>query len=148
MFNRVKVFSLVTLLLAMAAVGVGCHSPSQYISPRVEGRVVNAITGQPISDVAIRRFSTASHDNDPPKGAEMLDSEPTVVTQADGSFIVKSRTSLAFLHHVRWYSVTFIFTRSGYEKQKRTYSFTEATKTPDGEPLVQAGEIKLNPISK
>jgi hypothetical protein len=126
----------------------GCHSPSQYTSPRVTGRVLNEQTQQPIQAVQVRRSADKPTSHEAPKGAQLLVQAPSVLTEANGSFALKSERALAFLWHIRWYSVTVSFTHPGYEALTRTFSLANSTNSPTGEPLVEAGDVLLRPLGK
>ena len=136
------------LAAAMSVAVTGCHSPSQYSSPRVTGRVLDEQTGQPLKDVAVRRVSDNTPVMAPPKGGEMLKQAPSIFTGADGAFVLKSVRDLAFLQRVQWYSVSLSFTHRGYEQLMKTYPLASATNTASGEPIVPAGDVLLKPVAK
>jgi hypothetical protein len=148
MTKRWSGYRWVLLILAVSAVGAGCHSPSQYSSPRVTGRVLDEQTRQPIKDVQVRRVWDTTPAMAPPKGAETLKQAPSVFTDADGSFVVESVRDLAFLQRLQWYSVSLSFTHRGYEQLMKTYPLSSSTNRPSGEPVVPAGEILLKPLAK
>jgi hypothetical protein len=134
--------------LAMSVGGAGCHSPSQYSSPRVTGRVLDEQTRQPIKEVQVRRVWDSTPAMAPPKGAEMLKQAPSVFTDANGSFVLESVRDLAFIQRVQWYSVSLSFTHRGYEQLMKAYPLSSSTNTPSGEPVVPAGDILLKPLTK
>src|SRR5436190_4277861 len=77
--------------------GTGCESPSQYVSPRITGRVLDEHTGQPIPKVRVQRWTAAPVGSmDSKKGAQNMDQEPHVFTVRDGTFALQSERSLAF----------------------------------------------------
>ena len=135
-------------LAILVVAGCGCHSPSQYTSPRVEGRVLDEQTQQPIRGVQVRRELNAPPPLDGPRGAEMLTRAPATRTDAAGCFVVESERALSFIGHSMWYSVTLSFTHADYERVVRSYSFSSSTNTASGEPVVPAGEILLRPLAK
>ena len=48
-----------------------------------------------------------------------------------------------------WFSVQLSFQRTGYERFRTNYSTLNlSTNSPHGEPLLDAGEIRLHPASK
>ena len=57
------------VLASSALLLAGCQSSpvlsSQYISPRVKGRVLDAATGQPIRNVSIRRLESGQNPKAP-----------------------------------------------------------------------------------
>jgi hypothetical protein len=140
------------LLWAGVLVGLcGCqHSLSQYISPRVTGRVVDAQTHQPISNVQVRRVVNrpTTDSMEPLKGAQALKQKPAARSETDGTFVVTSQTELIFFRSFYWYSVTLAFERSGYERLVQSYSATSSTISPTGEPRVEAGDVALTPASR
>ena len=145
----------VALLLGCAiAAGflVGCQStsPSQYISPRVEGRVLDAQTQQPLAGVKVRRVVPASAPavGQVPKGDATLEQTPAVRSHPDGTFVLASQRDLTLFRHTGWYSVTIAFEHAGYLPLTKEYTLGNATNTPAGEPLVKAGDILLAPRSK
>ena len=134
----------------LAGVLAGCKSAplSQYISPRVEGRVMDATSQQPLKDVEVRRVSgeDRTRSSQPAKGGEMMTKAPSVHTEADGTFVVASQRDVALLREPTWYSITLSFRLRGYESF--TASYTEATNNAAGEPVVRTGDIKLEPLAK
>lgn len=136
-------------LLALVSLGAGCaSSPSQYISPRVTGQVLDAQTRQPIAKVKIQRVHNQPRmdPNTAPRGAEAIQENWYAYTDAEGRFTVDSTTTLTFLQRVTWYSVTLAFSRAGYSGFTTNYTPAEATFLPSGEPVVNAGTILLRPL--
>jgi hypothetical protein len=142
-------FVRLSLLLGACAL-LACKSDSQYISPRVEGRVVDAQSHQPIGNVQVRRLSSNESYRvmDPPHGGEMMEKAPAVRTAPDGGFIMDSERDFAPLSKVGWYSVNLSFQHPAYQGCMMTYTVADATNTAKGEPLVKAGDIQLIPLSK
>ena len=145
--------SAVTLSWVMvASLSGGCKSmsPSQYIAPRVEGRVLDSQSHQPIKDVRVRRH--AADDNyraeDPPKGAEMIKKAPEVRTAADGTFVMESVRDIALLQEIGWFSLSLTFQHAAYERFNTNYTLARATNTVSGEPLIKTGDILLIPLAK
>ena len=133
-----------------ALIGAGCKSASQYISPRVEGRVVDARTQAPIEDVLITRFSDErAYDRaDPPRGGQLMQRSQGVRTGPDGTFVLASQRDVALLQRFGWYSLTLRFRHRAYEDLTVTYTLSQGTNTATGEPLVKAGDIQLTPRTK
>lgn len=149
--HRNAVTVLVALLFAVG-LGSGCstHKASQYISPRVEGRVLDSQTRQPVADVEVRRFEPGqetSRDNFP-HGGEVMQRTPPILSQPDGAFVLESQRDLALLRTLHWYSVSVTFALSGYERFTATYTPANTTNTAAGEPVVFAGDILLKPVRK
>ena len=143
-----RYISVVLGLTVSVAGGAGCHSPSQYSSPRITGRVLDEETRQPLKNVQVRRVSDTTPAMAPPKGGEMLKQAPSIFTDPDGGFVLKSVRDLAFIQRVQWYSVSVSFAHRGYEQLMMTYPLSSATNTPSGEPIVSAGDVLLKPLAK
>ena len=142
--------TLAVVIAALAMAGCKSATPSHYTSPRITGRVVDARTQQPIADVQVRRLVP----NQEPdvaqviKGGERLDQSPAVRTGRDGTFVLVSEKNLALFQKLGWYSVTLTLAHPNYERLTTEYTLLNATNTPTGEPLVQAGDIRLQPKPK
>jgi hypothetical protein len=146
-------FSLISrtaLSLLLVVTLTACKNPSQYISPRITGRVIDAQTHRPLEDVAIRRITGQDiyHSGEQLKGAQQIQLPAPVLTSADGTFEMVSTKALAFFRSVGWYAVTLSFKHDGYQDLLASYSLSQATNTPAGEPLVKAGDVLLEPVSK
>jgi hypothetical protein len=137
----------IILGLALSVGGAGCHSPSQYSSPRVTGRVLDEKTRQPIKNVQVRRVTDTTPAMAAPKGGEMLKQAPSIFTGPDGGFELKSVRDLAFIQRLQWYNVSVSFAHRGYEQLMMTYPLSSATNTPSGEPVVPAGDVLLKPLT-
>jgi hypothetical protein len=139
--------ALAVIILAISVTGCKSSSPSQYISPRITGRVLDAKTQQPIAGVQVRRLvpNQAPDVAQMIKGGERLDQSPVVRTGRDGEFVLVSEKNLALFQRLGWYSVNVAFVHSGYERLTTEYTLLNATNTPTGEPLVKAGDIRLQP---
>ena len=137
-------------MAALLLAGCQTYSPSQYLSPRVIGRVLDARTRQPIPDVLVRRFRSDENLRglDTSKGGQAMAQAPAVRTGPDGTFVLDSERNLAFLRKVGWYSVTLSFQHARYERFVTTYTLKDATKTSNGETLVKAKDILLVPLAK
>ena len=139
------------LVLALVA---GCQSSpvlnSQYISPRVTGRVLDAATSQPIRNVSIRRLTPGQIEavSSPAAGDQSLERTRALRTDRDGRFDLDSERDLTLFRRAGWYSVTLAFTHKGYERFVTNYNLTSAVVAPSGEPVVNAGSILLQPASK
>lgn len=135
-----------------ACVVAGCHStsPSQYIAPRVEGRVLDARSHQPIGGVTVRRIDPGADvaTGEVPKGAQALAQAPDVRTGDDGAFTLASDRNLQLFQRSGWYSITISFKNAGYVSFTTHYTRANATNTPGGEPLVKTGDILLVPLSR
>jgi hypothetical protein len=139
--------TLAFVIVAFAWAGCKSPSPSQYSSPRITGRVVDAQTRQPIAGVQVRRLTP---DQDPNvdqaiKGGQRVEQTRAVRTSGDGTFVLVSQRNLALFQRLGWYSVTIAFSHPRYERLTTEFTLANATNTPTGEPLVQAGDIRLQP---
>jgi hypothetical protein len=141
---------LAVLILACGLWGCKSYSPSQYIAPRVEGRVLDSQSRQPLKDVRVQRVNPdqSYRIDDPPKGGQMMEKTPAVRTAADGTFVLDSERSLALVRELGWYSVSLSFTHPAYERFTTNYTLAQATNTASGEPLVKTGDIRLIPLAK
>jgi hypothetical protein len=138
-------------LLLFAVALAGCQSAgSWYSSPRVTGQVLAADTRQPLPNATVRRVVPYPTDGEgtPPKGS-MLQMRPSGMrVDADGRFVVEATRVVTFFRRGGWHSVTVAVECSGYESFQTNYSaavFKE--RSPEGVPLVNAGDILLQPIS-
>jgi hypothetical protein len=141
------------LLFALTVCVAACksNSPAQYISPRVEGRVVDGHSHAPIQGVHVQRVTGDDSQKVPvgQKGGQLMEGRPVVVTTGkDGSFILDSEHDLAFLRKLGWYSVDISFEHPAYERLVATYTLSNAVNTATGEPVVKAGDILLAPLSR
>jgi hypothetical protein len=127
---------LIGCVIVAGVTGCGSTSPSRYISPRVEGRVLDAQTHQPIAGVRVRRLdaSTEAAPGEIPRGAQALEQAPEVRTENDGSFAVASQRDLELFRRSGWYSVAISFKHPGYGPFMTNYTPALAIKTPRGEP--------------
>ena len=136
--------ALVLLSCAAVLVGCGATSPSQYVSPRVTGRVLDMETGQPLKDVRVQRLTSDNlQTSTPAKGGHVMEAGPGVRTAADGKFMVKSIRFFGPFGSPGWYSVTLAFERNGYQSLVRSFTVAHSTNTVAGEPRVEAGDVLL-----
>ena len=138
------------VIAACLVAGCKTTSPSPYISPRVEGRVLDAKTHQPIAGVKVIRVEP---DLEPAvdqalKGGQTMERTPAVRSIKDGTFILDSERDLELFRRAGWYSVTLTFEHAGYTSITTNYTVANATNSPSGEPLVKAGDILLTPLSQ
>lgn len=159
MKTRIRCLAMITwgaalpLACVIAACGVaGCKSasPSQFIAPRVEGRVLDAQTRQPIAGVSVRRINRGADapSGETLKGAEVMAQTPDVRTGNDGAFALASDRNLRLFSRSGWFTVTIGFKHAAYASFTTNYTRANATNTPAGEPLVKAGDILLVRLSR
>jgi hypothetical protein len=116
-------FKIRYLTLIAVAVVAGCKStsPSQYISPRVEGRVLDVQTHQPIEAVKVQRLTAdeSYRVEDAPKGGQLMERAPSVAAGKDGRFILESDRAFALLRRLGWYAVSISFEHPAHQRSKR-----------------------------
>jgi hypothetical protein len=136
--------------LAAAVVAGGCKglTSAQYVSPRIEGRVVDSDSHEPIKDVQVRRVGSGNSSgvSDPPKGATRLETAPAIRTDEAGRFVLDSEKDIAVFGSIGWYSVTISLKHAAYEDLTETYTLENATNNASGEPVVKAGDILLRRV--
>ncbi len=136
-------------LAALVIVGCKSASPSQYTSPRITGRVLDAQTQQPIPGVQVRRLKPQDLNVDQAtKGGQRIEQTPIVRTGNDGTFVLVSERNLALFQRLGWYSVELALAHPMYERLTIEFTLANATNTPAGEPLVRADDIHLHPKSR
>ena len=141
---------LALLLFAVTLAGCSSIGFSYYSSPRVTGQVLAAESRQPLPDAIVRRVVSYPTDGEDtaPKGGQLLMRSDGVRTDADGRFALEAVKVVTLFRRGSWHSVTVSFERNGYESFETNYSagnFKE--RSPEGVPLVNAGDILLKPIS-
>jgi hypothetical protein len=138
--------TLASVMAALAVVGCQSASPSRYSSPRIAGRVLDARTQQPIQGVQVRRITPQDPNaGQTVKGGQRLEKSPAVRTDSEGNFVLDSERILTLFSRLGWYSVSVAFTHPNYERLTTEYTLLNATNTRSGEPLVRAGDIRLQP---
>jgi hypothetical protein len=145
--NRLFVLGLAALAL------VGCKSNplSLTISPRITGRVLAADTGNPLADVQVRNGEQAGtrYSTSPPKGGEQLMTRAPVETDPDGRFVLNTQSALTPFRGSGWFSVQLSFEHAGYERFLTNYSYLSlGTNTLNGQSVLDAGEIRMQPAGK
>jgi hypothetical protein len=129
----------------------GCQSGvTHYIAPEVTGRVLAADTHQPLSGATVQRGgSNQGNAFQPPKGGQVLIQYDGVRTDADGKFVLQSKSVIALFRSPGWWSAPVMVSYSGYETFQTNYTGDNVvTNTSDGPPLVDAGDILLHPLAK
>jgi hypothetical protein len=145
---------LITVPLLMAALA-GCQSREviHYTSPEVTGRVLAADTHQPLSGVSVQRVAQQTFGSywsfGSPKGGTLLMEPIGAHTDADGRFVLNSKSVFAIFMQPGWYSVPVIFSHSGYESFQTNYTASNViSNTPAGAPVVDTGDVLLQPEVK
>jgi hypothetical protein len=149
---KLRCLALFTAVVAPLLV-TGCQSGklSYYISPRVTGRVLAADTQQPLSKATVRRvtpLSSAGTDT-LPRGGQLQMEPGGVRTDADGRFVLEGERVIAVFRHRSWQAVTVSFAHAGYKSFQTNYTAARfKERSPEGVPLVNAGDVRLEPASK
>lgn len=142
---------LAWLLLTVALAGCQSGKLSHYISPRVTGRVLAADTHQPLPGATVRRVGPYQTDGEStaPKGGQLMMRPSGVRTDADGRFVIDGERDIALFRQAGWWSVMISFTADGYRFFQTNYTSAGVSSvSPEGEPLVDAGDILLQPKSQ
>jgi len=131
----------------------GCQSGkfSNYVSPRVTGRVLAADTQQPLGKATVRRVTQqpSAGTGTLPRGGQLQMEPGGVRTDTDGMFVLESERVITVFRHRGWQAVTVAFTHAGYQSFQTNYTagrFKE--RSPEGVPWVNAGDILLEPKLK
>jgi len=148
--KAVRKSALRLVVIVLGCMVVGCKSsPSQYVSPRVTGRVLDASTHLPIENAKVRLLKQEPPNvATPKKGGQVLQEPPAIRTAGDGTFDLAGRKSLRLFSRIGWYSVGLSFEHPDFRRYVTNYSIADAVKSPKGEPLVKAGDILLYPAKK
>jgi hypothetical protein len=139
-----------TVLLAGCEAGKLSGDFSHYVSPQVGGRVLAADTRLPLANATVRRVSPDRNAAaTPPKGGQLLKESGGVRTDAGGRFFLDGERAITLIRRGGWHSVTLSFTHAGYREYQTNYTAARsAEQPPDGAPLVNAGEVILQPKRK
>ncbi len=139
------------LLLALACAGCQSGTFSSYGSPRVTGQVLAADTRQPLPDTTVNRVAVypGTGTATAPKGAELQTRAGGVRTDADGRFALEAERVLTLFGRGGWHSVTVSFAHAGYADFQTNFSTANfKERSSEGEPLVEAGAILLEPKTR
>ena len=142
---------LAVCLAALALAGCKRVSLSPFVAPRVTGRVLSADTGAPLTGVKVTSISQAAESSHtmPPRGGELLMADYPAETDEDGRFALEAVRALTPFRGTHWFSVQLCFERAGYQRLRASYSSPNVgTNSPKGEPLLDAGDILLQPLQK
>src|SRR5262249_53603278 len=117
---------------------------------RVVGRVLDAETHQPLGGVEVRRLAEEQKPGpgEQRKGGQAMMLPQPVRSNSDGSFVLESQRALALFRKIHWFSVELSFELDHYETFSTNYILGESSIASHGEPVVQAGEILLQPLPK
>lgn len=138
-------------LLAIIMAGCQSRDVNHYTAPEVTGRVLAADTHQPVANVRVWRGGANNNFEPfgPPKGGQLLIQPGPVVTGADGRFVLDSQSTFALFRSPGWWTEQVTFHHAGYEYFQTNYTGTNVTSyTPAGAPVVDAGDVLLQPVVK
>jgi hypothetical protein len=142
MIRRIGLF-----LCALTLAGCKNLAWGPYVSPRVTGQVLAADTRRPLAGVKVARGRPEPRPlaGWPPRGGELLVRKPPTLTGPRGQFVLESERVLTLVRWGGWSSVRLTFERTGYLRFQTNYSLSSlaATNTPDGVPLLDAGQVLL-----
>src|SRR5215831_16609390 len=104
---------LAGLLLAVAASGAGCQwvGFTSHVTPQVSGRVLDADTRCPLAGVKVLRVLHGQVENPPTPvhGAQLMQQERPVTTNARGEFIYPGKSYFTILNEANWWTLTLSF---------------------------------------
>ena len=131
----------------------GCQSGkfTHYVSPQVTGRVLAADTREPLAHASVQRGGADQNFGafGPPKGGQMLMQPGAARTDADGRFVLNSKSVVAVFRQTGWVSVPVTYSHSGYITLRTNYTgANDISHTSAGVPVVNAGDILLQPLAK
>jgi len=131
----------------------GCQSGkfTHCVSPQVTGRVLAADTREPLAHASVQRGGTNPNFGafGPPKGGQRLMQPGAARTDADGRFVLDSKSVLAVFRPTGWVSVPVTYSHSGYETFRTNYTgANDVSHTDAGVPVVNAGDVLLQPLAK
>lgn len=139
--------SPVVLLLA-----VGCKSRplGPYTTPRITGQVLAADTHRPLPQVKVTRGSAHARRRtaSPLKGGEVLMRKAPVQTDQEGRFALASERVLSVFRGATWDTVPLSFDLSGFLHFETNVPVSSATTSASGKPVLDLGDILLQPAPK
>jgi hypothetical protein len=144
-----KLITFAFLLVILA--GCQSHDFNHVTSPEVVGRVVAADTHQPLANVRVRRpgANEKFEPSGPPKGGQVLIQLTPVRTDADGRFVLASQSTFALFASPGWWTVPVSYECAGYEGFTTNYTASDViSNTPSGPPVINVGDVLLQPLAK
>ncbi len=143
-FEQELVRLSVFLSLVLVA-GCKSHPLGPYISPRVEGQVVDA-AGRPLQHVKVIRGQPALNAiGNPPKGGQLLMAKAPEETNRQGHFTLPSERVLSIVRGSGWNEVKLTFLKPGFDAVKTNIPTKLAAISERGEPVLHIGLVQLRP---
>ena len=107
-------------------------------------------THQPLSEVAVKRVvpDYEAGTLEQVKGGEILQRTQPARSRPDGTFNLDSQKSVALFRDIAWFTVEVSFEHRNYERFVTNYTPKMTTNSPNGEPVIYAGEILMTPKSE
>jgi len=149
--NLPKFSAVAFFVLAASLAGCQSGGVTHYVSPEVTGRVLAADTHQPLADALVKRDGSGQgfEPFGPPKGGQLLIENNGVRTDADGKFVIQSKSVFALFRSPGWWSVPVAYSHSGYETYQTNYTGDNVTTNADADaPVVNAGDVLLHPLAR
>jgi hypothetical protein len=138
-------------LLIVALTGCQSDNYNHYTAPEITGRVLAAGTHQPLTNVHVLRGGPKGNFEPfgPPNGGKLLIQPAPVFTDADGRFLLESKSVFALFRSAGWWSAPVTYQRAGYESFSTNYTAANVvSNTSVGPPVVDAGDVLLKPEAK
>lgn len=145
----VRVRSWLGLIAWVFLCGCKAHPLGPYVSPQVEGEVLEAKTGAALPGVRVSRgkpgFDALSGY---PKGGQLLMAKAPALTGSDGRFTLAGERVLSVVRGAGWNEVRLTFAKAGYETLKTNVSLDLANYEENGRPVLKLGPVFLRSVDK
>lgn len=138
-------------LLTVALTGCQSDNYNHYTAPEITGRVLAADTHQPLANVHVLRGGPKDNFEPfgPSNGGKLLIQPAPVLTDADGRFVLDSKSVFALFRSASWWSAPVTYQRAGYDTFSTNYTAANVvSNTLAGPPVVDAGDVLLTPEAK
>ncbi len=147
---RLRLGPITFVFVTVALVSCKSRPLGPYVSPRVTGQVLAADSRLPLAGVRVTRGAaeTGSSRGSPPKGAELLMLKAPVQTDLDGRFVLASERVMSVIRGADWNVVSLSFDRGGYRRFQTNCPANLATTSASGEPVLDIGQVLLQPVLK
>ncbi len=135
-----------TFMVVAGFLVAGCksHPLGPYVSPRLQGQVIDSENGSPLEGVKVSRGQPAFNAiGGQPKGGQLLMVKAPVETGPDGTFILSSERVLSIIRGSGWNEVRLTFVKAGYYRMQTNIPTAQATNSESGEPILTVGSVRL-----